>query len=497
MTRLALIGLHHETNTFGHTLVDQDWRASLHLGDRLVQRYGGSQSTVGGYLTVDETPGVEVVPVGFAEVTPSGPMTDETLMTLRDRLVEELAAAGRFDGVLLALHGALVTASHPEVDADIAEAVRRVVGDVPIGCVVDMHANVCQRLVDAVDLLAVYQTNPHVDPARRAKLVGSLVVEMARGRTRPAMAFVSVPLVVRIVRQDTSTEPMASILAFSRAAAERAGAVDVSVVEGFPYADVPHLGMSVLAVHDDPARARRLAEDIAAEVWRHREELQGEVPSIEDGLETVRRHPGPAPLLLLDIGDNIGGGAPGDSTVALAHVLKADLHDVVTTIVDPAVVAELAGVAPGTSVRVTLGAWSADHVGDPIELTATVTGHHQGTYTTAKIAHGGFKAFDPGAMVGLRTANGVAVVVTARAVQPVAAEQLTSVGLDPLAFRAVLAKGVNGPRAGYAEICSGVVELETPGVTRNDVAGFEYRLRRRPVFPFEPEATYPVQAPTP
>jgi microcystin degradation protein MlrC len=130
----------------------------------------------------------------------------------------------------------------------------------------------------------------------------------------------------------------------------------------------------------------------------------------------------------------------------------------------------------------------------PIRVAARVVGRHSGLFSAPTVSHGGFRRFDGGDMVGVVTSDDHRIVLTSRPVQPVTPAQFTVVGIDPTSVRAVVAKGVNGPRAGYADVCDGLVVVDTPGVTRSSVEHFEYRHRRRPMYPYEPEARYPDAA---
>ena len=97
----------------------------------------------------------------------------------------------------------------------------------------------------------------------------------------------------------------------------------------------------------------------------------------------------------------------------------------------------------------------------------------------------------------LRTAAGLTVMVTSRRVPPFSLVQLTSCGLDPTSFDLIVAKGVHAPVAAYAPVCRELVRVNTPGVTRADMTRLEYRRRRRPMFPFEPETEWTGSAGAP
>lgn len=498
MIRLAVAGMHHETNTFSTVPADLvAYRAGgIRRGSQMADHYRGSEATLGGFLDPPLDPDVELVPLLDAMVNPCGPVSAEAYDAILEEMAAAMELAGPVDGVLLCLHGACVAHGHPSADVDIAARMRGIVGpDVPIGCVVDMHANLDPALAGVVDVLLGYRTNPHVDPADRARQCRSLVLRALRTGWRPATAVEQIPLVVTIARQDTSQPPMSDLLAAARRAGTRPGVVDVSILEGFPYADVAQMGMSVIVTHEDSAaEAAALAREMAGLVWESREALQGGTIAVADAVAQIAGHRGDRPLLVLDVGDNVGGGGPGDSTVLLAAVIEAGITSIAATIDDPGAVLALAGSAIGSEVSLEIGGRSAEQDGTPVRVAGRVVGRHSGMFSAPTVSHGGFRHFDGGDMVGVVTSDDHRIVLTSRPVQPVTPAQFTAVGIDPTSVRAILAKGVNGPRAGYADVCDGLLVVDTPGVTRSSVERFEYRHRRRPMYPYEPDTRYPDDA---
>ena len=68
--------------------------------------------------------------------------------------------------------------------------------------------------------------------------------------------------------------------------------------------------------------------------------------------------------------------------------------------------------------------------------------------------------------------------------------QPVTLGIRPEGYKIVIAKGVQSPRPAYEPIAAEIILANTPGVTTADLSFFEYRHRRRPLYPFEPEAEY-------
>lgn len=485
--RLAVLGLGHETNTFSNipaTLAKYE-DGGIHRGLDLVDQYASSQATFAGFLAGEDAD-VELVPLLAAWINPCGAITTEAYERIFGEMLNLLKTQGPFDGVLLGLHGAAVAENELDVDGAIAAEVRELVGPrVPIAAVIDMHANVSQRFVDALDLLFPYQTNPHVDARDRGFEAKQGILEMIRGGTRPQVALRQIPLVVTITKQDTSEEPMAALLAEAREIEAKPGVIDASILEGFPYADVPQMGMSVVVTHDrNLEEAQRLADALAEKVWDARAELQGGGVPVAETIAQIRDHELEAPLLVLDVGDNVGGGGPGDSTVLLQAAISATVPGVVGILLDPEAVDSLADASVGARVSVLAGGKSDEQEGEPILLEGLLRARTMGQFEEPKMAHGGLRFFDTGPTVAIETDAGVTVILTSKLVQPITPAQLRDVGLDPAAFRAILAKGVNGPRAGYADVTDGLLVSDTPGVTRLSVEKFVYQHQREEMYPY-------------
>lgn len=490
--RVAALGLFHEANTFSPLKADRDLYADdgVLRGDEIEAQHGGAATTMGGFLaTTERWPDVKVVPLLFAFVNPIGPITRDAFESLVHEMLADVATQGPWDGVLLALHGAAVAEHLLDADGEIAQRVREIVGDdVPVGATFDLHANLSERLIEALTVANVYQTNPHVDARAQALACADLVVRCARREIHPVMVFEPVPLVVNIARQDTSEEPMSRLIDVARTLSRRPGMLSVSVVQGFPYADVPQMGMSCLAVHDgDAEEAERAAHELAAEVWASRAGLQTVGLTVEEALDLAQQAE-EGPVVLLDVGDNVGGGAPGDSTVILEAALRRGLPSFVQTVWDPVAVEKCASVGAGATLELAVGARHGHSPGHPVQVAGRVRVIAQGSFEDPSPTHGGFRFFDMGRTAVLDTADGQTIVLTSKQMRSTSLAQLRCLGIEPAQYRVVVAKGVNSPRAAYRPVAKQLLVVDTDGITAMGVERFEYRNRRRPLYPFEPDA---------
>src|SRR6056297_1829610 len=235
MSETVLVGqIEHETNTFSAlpTGMTEFADASLHYGDDVVDDLQGTNTAVGGFLRVADREDWDVVPTVAADATPGGVVTAEARETLLDQVLDGIERTDP-DGVLLALHGAMVSEAARDGDGYVLERVRRAVGDdVPVMASLDLHANVSERMATHADGLFGYDTYPHVDIGDTGETAARAMAATLRGDLDPEVIVERAPLLPPLPELRTEEEPMASLLA-SAADAEGEEVPDVSVFGGF------------------------------------------------------------------------------------------------------------------------------------------------------------------------------------------------------------------------------------------------------------------------
>src|SRR5204862_565526 len=122
--------------------------------------------------------------------------------------------------------------------------------------------------------------------------------------------------------------------------------------------------------------------------------------------------------------------------------------------------------------------------GRPVEVSGPVGMIADGRFEGPTPTSCGFRFFDGGTTVVLDTSEQHTLVLTSRLVGNTSIQQMYATGVRPETYRVVVAKGVVSPRPAYEPIASRIVLVNTPGVTSSDLSGFEYRRRRRPLYPF-------------
>lgn len=491
MSRIALGGIVHETHTFAPGVTDlaafEDY--FLIAGDAVLDIMRGTRTPLGGEIAALDELGYEIIPLLWATAMPSGLVSAEAWATLRDRLLGRLRDAGPVDGVLLALHGAMAAEGAEDPEGELLLAIRDMVGpDVPIVSVLDMHGNLSQAAVAAVDALVAFDTNPHLDTYERGREAGDILRRMVEDGLRTARALRRPPLLLSALATWTQRPPLAPVHARAQAMEQDPRVVVIGVMGGFAYADTPHTGMSVVVTTTgDQALADRYAQELAGIAWQHRAAAAYKGEPVAEAVRRAISAPR-GPVILADVADNIGGGSPGDGTVILRALLDADAQDAVVVIADPQAVAQAWAVGVGATVTLAVGS-KADHLhGEPLQVAGVVEGLTDGRFTNEGVNH--FSQLygheiDMGPCAVVRV-GGVRILLTTRRTPPGDLAQLRSQGIAPEAQRIIVVKSPVAFRGAYEPIAAEIIEVDTPGLVTADLTAFDYCQLPRPIYPLDP-----------
>ena len=485
--RVGIIALLHESNTFiseptGFDKFEQD---VLEVGEAVRERMGATHHEVAGFFAGLEEAGIDAVPIFAARAMPFGTIPAQTYDRLMQQMFDELAKSPKVDGYLIAPHGATVSEVHRDADGHWLERLREEVGpDVPIVCTIDPHANLSVRMVESCDATIAYRTNPHLDQKERGIEAARLMARTLRGEVRPTQAAVFPPIAISIESQHTSAPPCKPLYDRANEMLKTPGVLSNSIVLGFPYADVPEMGSSVIVVTDnDPELASSQAADLAGELWQRRDTFLGEFIDIDTALRRLQDLDGPVGLL--DMGDNVGGGSPADSTLLLHAIEAQGVPDAFVCLFDPEAVREAKSAGVGSTVRLTVGGKTDKLHGEPLTDDFSVAGLYDGRFHEPRPRHGGFTHANQGDTAVVKSSRGTTILLNSQRMPPFSLHQLISCDLDPASFRALVAKGVNLPLASYGEVCKHFIRVNTAGVTTADMRLLEFHTRRRPMLPFE------------
>jgi microcystin degradation protein MlrC len=303
------------------------------------------------------------------------------------------------------------------------------------------------------------------------------------------VALVKPPLLPVPQAMFTSVHPFKTL--FDRAfALEAAGEVlTISIAGGFPYADAPATGMSILVVTDnDPARAETIAQELARLAWSLRNDmLIHNTPPAEAVAEAIAHPEGP--VVLVDVGDNIGGGTPGDGTVLLTELLRQGARDAVMVIADAEAVQAAFAAGVNGIVRTTVGGKADRRHGDPVPIEGRVKLLSDGHWVHDGPENAGVAA-EPG-LTAVVEVDGVNLVLNSVKIAPGDLQQLKSVGIDPVRQKILVVKAAVRWRGGYGPITKHAIHVGTPGLGSVDLNEFEFHHLKRPAFPLDAVTAWP------
>jgi microcystin degradation protein MlrC len=492
--RIAIGQLWQETNTFNPLpTTKQDFvDFGIMRGSELLEQMADTNE-LGGFIQSlrvwPEKP--EIVGLVRLPAWPSGAVTHETFVWLREEMTAALQGALPVDAVLLALHGAMVADGAPDVEGEVLRAIRDSIDPrIPLVATLDLHANITEAMVGAADALVLYHTAPHIDVfetgQRGAKVLRRILVEGAR----PVTAFQKIPMVVPAERANTQ-DPASVSFGFRQRLQELENRPDVlaaGLAPVQPWLDIPELGTSVLVVTDgDEESARSDCTHLAAEAWQRRREYLPELTSIEDAVRAA--HEGTGLTVLSDSADATTSGAPGDSTWILRELLKYDWpRPALVTLVAPEVATQAQQLAVGCEWSGWLGGVRDRRFSKPLMLTAQVANLFDGKFViSGHLARN--LVIDMGRCAVLRQGN-VHVIVTSRSGPHFAPELFLTAGLDAFAVSVLVAKSPCGFRAAYAPHAARIFVVRAPGCAPSDFWRYEYKDIPRPLWPWDESADW-------
>jgi microcystin degradation protein MlrC len=403
-------------------------------------------------------------------------------------MITNLKSGPKLDGILLYLHGAMIVASYPSGDEELVNRVRKAFGPaMPIIVTHDFHANITPKMIEYSNVLITYKENPHLDTYDRGIQAAEIMAKMVKGQVKPVQVVVKPPMIYNIVFQNTFSNPMLPIVNESKKVEKMDKVLAVSVSGGYQYGDVPWMGPSVVVVTDnDKALAQKEADRLAKMLWDSRNETILNSPKPAEAVKMAMAHQG-RPVILLDMGDNIGGGSNGDSTFILDELLKQNAQGWVVTIADPEAykAAEKAGV--GNSFDMSIGGKMDNMHGKPVHIKGEVRSLNVGKYLETETRHGGGRYWNMGHTAVIQVEGSTLdepnlVQLSTIAPDPNSAHHLISNGVYVERQKIIVVKGTIAPRAAYQPFASLMIPVDSPGATAVNPTWFNYQHVRKGLF---------------
>jgi microcystin degradation protein MlrC len=483
--KIVLAMMMHETNTFSPVPTPLESFRPL-AGEAAIAELKDTNTQFGGFLDIGRREDAEIVVPFAGGAHPSGHVERRAYEEMCDAIVGGIR--GGCDAAFLALHGAMVAEHVDDGEGELLRRIRAVAPRLPIAVGLDFHAQMTAAMIDHATVVTGYCTYPHIDMAETAQRAGRTLIRALNGEVKPAMVWGLRPMLTSTLEHTPSRQPMKDVMAMAMEA-ERTGAVlNASVFGGFPQSDIPHLSLSSVVVCDGRTdQGQALLDRMLAMAWERRAAFLYMGAPLASQVARARTL-GDGPIVLVDHGDNTASGGTQDVMSVVAEVIKQGLDDVVAgPICDPAAVARI--VAAGTAASVSLDVGGRIDMpqlnlkGRPLPVSGKIARITDGEFTVTgpmatgtRVRMGRTAVIDTGAMQ---------LVVSERRAEPFDLGVFTHAGIDPRRKRYVLIKSRQHFRAGFEPIARHIVLCDGDGVTSSDLALFDYKKRRRPLYPFE------------
>lgn len=480
----------HETNTFNVQLTDYDAFAiqGIHEGQAAIAARGDANTELAGFLDIGRKYHWDLMHTISAEAEPAGPVTRDAFDRITKSIVEKVRDLGdRLDGILLGLHGAMVTEFSQDGEGELLERLRQVANrQVPIAVTLDPHANVTAKMCEHADILVSFKTYPHVDIRETAHHAGELLQQAMAGTIKPKTLLARRPMLEEANAGRTDVGPMVEWIAEARAHEKTAGALAVSINGAFPNADIAEIGPTVLITYDgDPTPHRAFAEGIADKIWDNRTNILNTFHTPEEAARLASEYDGRRPLIIAEYADNPGAGAYGDATALLSALLAEEVEGACFgPMVDPQAVARLSRAKIGDTLSLFLGGKTDPRFGGPpLQVEARLLHLSDGKLVGRGPQLGGLEfSFGPTAVVDIQ---GVTVLVVSERSQLLDQQQFRAFGIEPTAHRVVVVKSMQHFRADFEPIAGKIIVCDSGALCTMDYAKVPYRNVPRPIYPLD------------
>jgi|JI10StandDraft_1071094.scaffolds.fasta_scaffold185360_3 microcystin degradation protein MlrC len=494
MRRVLLGDFNHETNTF--SVQPADLKAFEQLfcvyAPDIEKKFRNTNFEMAGFIDCAEKYDWQIIHTIVASANPCGKVTDDAWDKLTGIILAAAKKQGSFDGVLLSLHGAMVTESFDDAEGQLLTQVREIVGPkVPIAITLDLHANVSPRMAEIANIICSYRTYPHIDMRDRGRQAGELLEQAMIGKTKPRTVLAKRPQLMGVNGGRSDEGPMVPMLEQARRYENEPGILCVSINGGFSLADIYDVGPSVTVTYDESIlgaaqRAEEIKENLADEMWRTRDVVTNTYLTPQQAAAIASSYDGKGrPLIIADYADNPGAGTYGDSTTLLKALLDARVSDVAFGLIrDPEAVSHLKNYKEGQGTTIRLGGKiDPSFGGSPLSLAGKVLRITDGKFVCQGPMYQGItKNLGPTIVFQV---DGIEILITTNLLQLLDRQMFVANGIIPENKRVVVVKSMQHFRAAFEPMASRVIVCDGGGLATPARGKLPFSKVRRPLWPLD------------
>jgi microcystin degradation protein MlrC len=464
--RIAFGGLHTECSTYNPVLAQAADFRILSDAAMLADPYFG-------WLKEYDA---EFLPTFHARAIAGGPVAAAVYAGFKAEILSRIKTLLPLDGVYLAMHGAMFVEGMEDAEGDFIAAVRTLVGpECLISASYDLHGNVSQPIIDALDMFSTYRTAPHIDVEQTMRRAVTMLVRALREGIRPKLVWAPIPVVLPGERTSTEDEPARSLYV-ALPSYEAPGIWDASLMVGYVWADEPRATAAAIFTGTDLPALTAAATRLAKAYWAERDNFVfGTTTGTIAECVSAAMAATTGPAIIAESGDNPTGGGVGDRAEVLAALLTAGAEGVIFAGIADRPATD-AAYAAGLGARLTLSIGASL---DPSSTPVTAEAEVLFLLDTAT----------PVLREAVVRIAGVTLVLTARRRPFHNIADFTRLGLDPHAARILVVKsGYLSPE--LAPIANPSLMALSPGVVDQFVERLPRLRKTVPTYPFDKGFAY-------
>ena len=488
MFKIGLAGFIHETNTFSQTptplenfLNQSGFYPELRKGEEILKfKEGRFNIAASGFLSVADDLDFDVIPLVWCGTEPSGSLPVSVFDAIMGMIEESIEGNSPFDGLFLDLHGAMVFGDLVDGETEILRRVKKIVGNIPIVCSLDLHGNISEECFELATVLIGYRTYPHVDGFENGQRCAFALKHILDGK--PVFkTFKQSPFLMPATTQTTTREPAKSLYEMIPGVEQIEGVISATVMEGFNAVDLPHTGPSVFTYAINQQSSDQAAETLLQAILEREAQFSVDLFPPQEAVEKAMRiaEKSDKPVILADIQDNAGGGSTSDTVWILRELVEKRVQGAALGLLWDPQAAEIAHQAgEGAVIELALGGKS-------------LPGHTPFTasFSVEKLFDGDFLGTGPmvkgrkmnlGKMAQLKI-DDVRVVVTTDRMQALDQSFFRVVGIEPADMKVLVLKSANHYRADFGDIASEIINVDAPGAIIEDPSKIPYQHLREGV----------------
>jgi microcystin degradation protein MlrC len=490
--KIIIGSMMHESNTFSCVPTDLETfkRTQYLVGQELIEYHAGKRTEPGGMLDILTKKGVEIIPSISAWAIPSGKVTKEAYTEIKNTFIAMIRKnIEGLDGVLLALHGAMVVEGLEDPEADLLKEIRRIIPKgAYLGASLDMHAHLTPDMVECTDFFVAYRTHPHLDQYETGQKAARVLLRLIEKKMNLTKSYILIPMMVPGENRDETREILISEL---DKIDRDPKVVSSLIIISHPWSDLGIQGDSVLVITDnDQELAGKYARMLASKFWELRHDFPLDLYSIQQAVKLGKETKKKGPTVICEMGECLLGGASGDVVANISYLIERGIKDIaVAVVIDPESVTKSVEAGVGAPVQLHVGGKLYKEGNRPLQFHGKVKFIGENIEGKDKI------------LVGYETKMGRMVVVEGHGVEMILVDQpgklggpsfFEAFGIDPRRKKFIVLKDSIGPLISYKDIASNVLLVDSPGWCKQLLSTIDFKNVPRPIFPLDPTMSWNI-----